>query len=960
MGEKRHPWLDWLVLALCLLSLIRGVYQLGEQSLWWDESLSLHRASRSFPFILSNSVLFLYGDQETPATPDFHPPLYFALLRIVIRAAGSSEFALRFLSLAACVLIVPLVYQCGRYLFDPTSGVLAALLAACAPLYLWAQQEARPYALATLFTVISFYALLRVLVVPASGQVAASRPARQWGWAGLYVLSAGAMIVTHYHTLQLLPAHAAILILSRGRRTRRAWWALLAVGLVAGGVALYAAREIMPPLDIPTYYYIPLGTLLQDVLRAFPLGVSGTHLVLYQCVALGLLLAAVVLLFARREASVRRGAAYLLLCLVLPVAEIYVLSYVRPAYLNIRHLIFASPFYFLVLGAGAAQVRHVRLGRAARAAVGAIVGTALVLLLVGMGLSTHAFFADPYYDKEDHRGWGRYLSEHVRPGDVVFVYPGAVYELYNYYASSPTPYYGLPLLGASPEQTVRHLVDLAEHYDRLWVAHSLTPGWAYEGDTMIPWLQENALSVASAEFHGHLNTFPAYAFRLEPPVVSALPEEVTPLDLDYDGQLHLLGYRSIAEPMEVGHPLLLSLYWSAARPLDQDVRFTLSLTDERGNTWASLDYVPYRGTYPPARWPVGGIVRDDIDIDIPVGTPPGRYSLNVSVYPDDGGSPALPVREMGTDRLMGLIVPVGETVVARPADPPRGDEVDIPRRTRRRYGDLALLGHDYQGSSFRPGDVAYLDLYWRAIRAPRRDQTFSLQLVDADGNVRATRPIEPVDGYPASQWQRGELVRGKHRFRIPLDVPAGDYTLWLAPDGEGLVSSIWPWSDRRTQLGTLTVRPVEHQVATEIPPMQVEVRAILDDKVELLGYDLEEDTVRPGKVVSCTLYWRALQEMDRDYTVFTHLVAPDGTAWGQWDNQPQGGASPTTRWVPGQVVVDRYRVPVSADAPVGPLVLYVGMYDLLTMSRLPVVDASGAPIGDAIPAAEIQVVDVSP
>ena len=39
---------------------------------------------------------------------------------------------------------------------------------------------------------------------------------------------------------------------------------------------------------------------------------------------------------------------------VLPVLQIYLISLVRPIYMNIRHLIFASPFYYLLLGAGVA------------------------------------------------------------------------------------------------------------------------------------------------------------------------------------------------------------------------------------------------------------------------------------------------------------------------------------------------------------------------------------------------------------------------------------------------------------------------------------------------------------------------------------------------------------------------------------------------------------------------------
>jgi hypothetical protein len=139
--------------------------------------------------------------------------------------------------------------------------------------------------------------------------------------------------------------------------------------------------------------------------------------------------------------------------------------------------------------------------------------------------------------------------------------------------------------------------------------------------------------------------------------------------------------------------------------------------------------------------------------------------------------------------------------------------------------------------------------------------------------------------------------------------------------------------------------------------MQHELRAILDDQVELLGYDLGESSVRPGQVVSCTLYWRGLQEMDVNYTVFTHLTDPDGTTWGQWDNQPQQGQAPTTRWVPGQVVADQYQIPVSKNKRAGPLVLRVGMYDLLTMTRLPVLDENGTIAGDSITVAEIEVVD---
>jgi len=71
--------------------------------------------------------------------------------------------------------------------------------------------------------------------------------------------------------------------------------------------------------------------------------------------------------------------------------------------------------------------------------------------------------------------------------------------------------------------------------------------------------------------------------------------------------------------------------------------------------------------------------------------------------------------------------------------------------------------------------------------------------------------------------------------------------------------------------------------------------------------------VAPGDTLTLTLYWRALTEMDEPYTVFTHLLAPDGSMAGQWDSHPVGGAYPTDLWLAGEVVTDVREIPVRAD-----------------------------------------------
>ncbi len=92
---------------------------------------------------------------------------------------------------------------------------------------------------------------------------------------------------------------------------------------------------------------------------------------------------------------------------------------------------------------------------------------------------------------------------------------------------------------------------------------------------------------------------------------------------------------------------------------------------------------------------------------------------------------------------------------------------------------------------------------------------------------------------------------------------------------------------------------------------------------------------RPGGAIEIAACWQALRPLERDYTVFVHLVTSDGTRWAQVDTMPQGGQLPTSQWRPGQVVSDRYRLTLPADAPPSGQYQYLlGMYLLETGQRL--------------------------
>jgi 4-amino-4-deoxy-L-arabinose transferase-like glycosyltransferase len=124
--------------------------------------------------------------------------------------------------------------------------------------------------------------------------------------------------------------------------------------------------------------------------------------------------------------------------------------------------------------------------------------------------------------------------------------------------------------------------------------------------------------------------------------------------------------------------------------------------------------------------------------------------------------------------------------------------------------------------------------------------------------------------------------------------------------------------------------------------------ARLGQQITLLGYEVQEKEVQPGETVALTLFWQATGPISRTYTVFTHLVGPDGQLAGQQDNMPVAGDWPTTCWMPGEVITDTYELVVTPEFPPGAYTLETGLYTLQTGERLPTRGALAAPDGRVI------------
>jgi uncharacterized membrane protein len=127
------------------------------------------------------------------------------------------------------------------------------------------------------------------------------------------------------------------------------------------------------------------------------------------------------------------------------------------------------------------------------------------------------------------------------------------------------------------------------------------------------------------------------------------------------------------------------------------------------------------------------------------------------------------------------------------------------------------------------------------------------------------------------------------------------------------------------------------------PPRQHATEANFSGQIKLLGYTLEAEEIQPGDSVQLALYWQGLANMETSYTVFTHLIDQNGRIIGQKDNPPVNGLYPTTEWTPGEKIVDRYEIATSPETPSGEYSIEIGLYELDSGERLPVLDVMGLP-----------------
>ncbi|MBZ0277323.1 MAG: glycosyltransferase family 39 protein [Anaerolineae bacterium] len=240
-------------------------------------------------------------------------------------------------------------------------------------------------------------------------------------------------------------------------------------------------------------------------------------------------------------------------------------------------------------------------------------------------------------------------------------------------------------------------------------------------------------------------------------------------------------------------------------------------------------------------------------------------------------------------------------------------------------GAMGLLDARILTDTAHPEEYAFIEMDWQIVQPVSRNWSLFVHLVTPDNVIVGQRDIYPGGGKLATS----DLAAG-YAWRNPVAV-------WLPPAAYApmTLSVEIGWYDLATGERLtlpdggeiLTIGQVELQPRSSTLNVPNPIRVNFNNQVELVGYSLSDLSPQAGDTVELTLYWRAMQKVDRDYVVFAHIIDPPTlTIYAGSDAMPVQWTAPTSTWIPGEVITDVHTLTLREDTPPSIYELEIGLY----------------------------------
>jgi len=380
--DFRNPKFYITGLFLLIGGIVLKSYYISDYSLWYDESVSLFHVQKNILRVFEYSAL------------DNTPPIYNLFLHLWIKIFGVSEFAIRFPSVIFSSIAGLGIFYLGFRRKSFWAGLLAALIFTFNNFNLWYAQDARCYAM------VSMFAVLSIIIFENWVKDKSTKNTK-------YLIIINCLLLyTHYITFFLFAGQALFIFLFEKSEFRKYLNLMLRV---AGIFGIWSIAMIRNLITINKGFWIPSTTT--DTLSLMLKEVGGSY---WQFGIIAILL----VLGYFFQKNQKKEYLFLIFSIVIPVVLLLGVSLITPLFIT-RYLIYIFPFIALGLAYAITEIFPFKV-------LNYCFGLGLLLSL-SYGVSI-------YQDKgDDMRSLVKTIKENEVSNRAIILQTDMFYGLFTYY-----------------------------------------------------------------------------------------------------------------------------------------------------------------------------------------------------------------------------------------------------------------------------------------------------------------------------------------------------------------------------------------------------------------------------------------------------------------------------------------------------------------------------------------------
>ncbi|MDY6863221.1 MAG: glycosyltransferase family 39 protein [Thermodesulfobacteriota bacterium] len=358
----------------------------------------------------------------TKVGKDKHPPFYFLLVHYIVKIIGFSETGLRLLSVLAGFLSVIIFFQLVKFITDKDTAFWSTIIMAVSPFVALFARMARYYSLGMMLVLLSTLFCIKTL---KSGGKKISF------WLG-YVLSSSLAIHTFYLTIFIIIVQNILLLIfwTKNKISIKIirWWLIsqLLIIILFFPWSYYAFTQLLNTGKSGLVAEVKSNVInMLFLFYSFSYGETIFPWNPFVIISLPFFLYLLIkgLYYLRSKKILLETLLYFSVPLILMVVLIQISSVYLPFFKIPSRMMFLSPFYFLILGAGMSKIPSLKKKI-----------PILFIIFLTFFISHKNYFADKCFINPTYitpaRDMAHFVNFHLEENDLIISDKDSLFHLY--------------------------------------------------------------------------------------------------------------------------------------------------------------------------------------------------------------------------------------------------------------------------------------------------------------------------------------------------------------------------------------------------------------------------------------------------------------------------------------------------------------------------------------------------